>query len=324
MDKETKVFAIVGGGRWARVYLSVLCSLNLPYKFVLVTNSTAINLDYIKGKNFNVCLTSSLDNLFSFYDVKMALVVNSSSKHFETTFKILENKIPTLVEKPIVFNVDDLRCLYQTAQKKETHIFPALSFSYCSYLDNFSLLLNKSLEKIINLEIEWSDVSFEIRYGEIKRYDPDLTIAYDILPHIWTILSKLFGFPNSEVEIKSVDSNDSGNTVMFNCLFEGVLCKIFLKRESIHRARSIVVNFVSGKQLKLNFNNEPGVVTDGLNLISGDVSWNMKISPLTLLIQDFLQKITVPFNYELELKRSVSLVSFAERADYLLNKKMNF
>ena len=40
--------------------------------------------------------------------------------------------------------------------------------------------------------------------------------------------------------------------------------------------------------------------------------------------RDFLQKITVPFNYELELKRSISLVSFAERADYLLNKKLNF
>ncbi len=316
-----KVFAIVGGGRWARVYLSVLYTLNIPYKLVIVSKSNLENLaSFSDYERQGVTVVATLKDLFKSYDVGVALIVNAAPLHFEAAYQMLELGVPVLIEKPLALYVSDVNRLFELALKFETHVFPALTFSHCSYLKNFYRVIKTFSEKPISIELNWSDALTEVRYGEAKVYDSGISVVQDVMPHVWTVLSEVLGMPNELAAIESCDIARGGRYAKFNIVFSGVFCEVTLEREAKSRRRSIIVNFESGRKLEIDFAIEPGVITNGSLKYSGDPEWNCTEKPLRRQLEAFLELLKIPFDAEHELKKNLLLVSLIEESDLQLKR----
>jgi hypothetical protein len=80
---------------------------------------------------------------------------------------------------------------------------PSLTFLHCSYVDRFAKAIGADGERLKHLKLDWADPVTEIRYGDRKSYDPGISVAQDVVPHVWAILSQIARTPIQADGVKS-------------------------------------------------------------------------------------------------------------------------
>ncbi|HSX12819.1 MAG TPA: Gfo/Idh/MocA family oxidoreductase [Chlamydiales bacterium] len=314
------VFAVVGGGRWGRVILSVLAGMKIPFdRIVCVSQFNAQilieNAEKFKGScAFSV--VSSLDELFRNYDVKAAVVVNKAEQHYKTALHLIERHVPILVEKPVVLLVEEARILVQKASRMGICLVPGLSYRFCSYLHAFAKKIAQQGKKPRNFLIDWADPKGELRYGEAKQYDPKIDVAQDVMPHIWSIFSTLFDSAPIRIDncLKTVGADAATFCVCVEGRAEGT---VVLERNATARSRKVILEYEE-EILSLDFAKEPGIIKMGKETEVGDSNWSSNPGPLRKQLEYFLSLLDREVIIQNDLKACEDSVIFSEKASSLL------
>lgn len=258
--------AIIGGGRWGRVHLSVAQQIGLTDLNMV----TSHNVDKIPA---GVKALPSINTLLK-NPPTAAIVANSARDHFAAANQLLEASVHVLVEKPVVLAIDEAEKLIAEAQQKKLCLLPGLNLRFASYLHRFA----KEISKSKRVTLHWADAAGEMRGGEKKRYDSSISVAQDVMPHVWSIFSVLF--PTKEFIVTS------GDGTRFMLQAEGVEAEVMLQRDAPARKRLITVDDIS-----LDFTTEPGTISKNGKSFSGDEQWGESPKPLERQLRYFLECI---------------------------------
>ena len=320
---QEKVVAIIGGGRWARVYLSVLTTFDLPYRLVVVSTANAKQFAGLRDRNnAEIRVVPTVEQLLQVHPIAFAVVVNAARLHAATAIRLLEARVPVLMEKPLALCRTDIERLNSAALHHGVHLMPAFTFLNCSYLHHFAQTVDALGERLAGVRLEWSDPRAEVRYGEEKGYDPGISVAQDVMPHIGAILSLILKAPDVAPNVLGCRIERGGRKVTLDLTYSGAPCRVILEREAEARRRLLAVELESGIEPCLDFTTEPGVITVGSRSMSGDPDWNDTVKPVRRLLQSFLSMLALPLPEPLvdeHLRRvGVSTVALAEECDAAL------
>ncbi len=196
---------IVGGGRWARIVTRELVSL-LPahVPITIVTNSqVAVMQEWVRRELAE--LRSAGAPIVVRLDVPtsdgsrgfgIAIVVNRPSDHFATATYLIKSGYDVLVEKPFTIDPLQARELVDLGKRARKVVAAGLVFRHASYFDSLLRQLPFPLSEVDQFELLWSDPAAEMRHGEVKRLPTDISLVFDVLPHAWSILDRVFGATN--------------------------------------------------------------------------------------------------------------------------------
>mgnify|MGYP003998828351 CR=1 FL=1 len=289
-DSHLEAVAVIGGGRWARVLLEVLCSVvpgSIEISAHSPRNSHAMS-EWVLG--------SELENRIQVYsdypkvvaDKKVALiVVNAARDHEKAIEWALSKQLPVLVEKPVTLSFSATQRMAELAIRQDTYFAAAHVFLFASYIESFSRLI-LSQKNIVSIRVFWSDPTSERRYGESKNYDAGLPVYADWLPHILSILgSFMVGLPQLRKNILFMDGGSRLNIKLF---YEKIPCSIELIRNGKSRKRIFEVSTEQQKHT-LDFGVEPGVIYTDSNALPDNPDWSDEPGPVAKMLSAFLQGV---------------------------------
>lgn len=308
---QAPILALVGGGRWARIYLSVLTAMPLPFRIAVVTRHGADRFATARDASGEaVRVFRNIDALLSSGRPAGAIVANAALSHADSALRLLDARVPVLVEKPAAASMQDAAALAQAAAAAGVALMPALTFMHCAYLENFARVLSTChLPASPTLVLEWVDAAAEARYGEVKTYDHATSAALDVLPHAWSVLTSVLG--RQEFRIESCRAEEGGRRVLVRLDAAAVACELRIEREGVARRRMLSV----AEGPSIDFTNEPGTIASAEGQSAGDAGWGSRTDrPVRRQVESFLRALSAPPDAQAlaDLEQSVRLASHCD------------
>lgn len=312
--------AIIGGGRWARVIIEVLCEV--------VPRKTNINIysphnadgmsKWLKQKKFQqkIKISKKISN-FDNSKIEAAIIVNAAKDHEWATKNLLVNSIPVLVEKPLSLSYLATKNLMDLANFNKTLLCSAHVFLFAQHIVNFSNDVKKSGD-IKSIYIEWRDEKNENRYGEIKSYDAGLPIYFDCLPHIFSIISTVVSL--GKVTIHDVSLFRGGSKVQIRFNVSGIDCEVKLERNSKYRSRLFSIEKINQKSI-LDFSKDTVVTRDEEKIVNSLIeSQHLTEKPVALMLKAFMNQLRLSmFDSRLDPSLSLYVNKFIEQVSHFYN-----
>jgi hypothetical protein len=287
-NAKTKI-AVFGGGRWARVLLGVfLAKTKSNVQFTVHTKHLVGDMRlWVNNNGFGdrVFVTDADPDFFG-SRYKAAVVVNSVGGHKRSAEMAITAKVPVLVEKPMTPTFEETLALIESAKDNGTLLSSSWVFLYARYIDNFIDQL-ESADDIQKVRFNWTDKFAEPRYGEIKSFDAATPVFKDVLPHVLSILAKIF--KNQNFAFGSCKVSCGGCCVEIVIFISNVECCLMLERNSDKRRREILIK--TKKDFELDFSVEPGAMLIDGHTSSGDLYWGSSPSPLEKMVMEFLTEV---------------------------------
>lgn len=281
---------IIGGGRWARVYLDVLNRL-LPGSVTLSVHSrhhSGPMLNWIGVHIPERRVRVSPEWPPAPPDVPAAaIVVNGARDHLVAARWAIEAGLPTLVEKPIALTAADATELQGVARERRVPLAGSNLFPFARYMENFSDHISQS-GRVERFRLDWSDPATEARYGELKTYDASIPIFADWMPHVVPIIE--FLLKRVPDVCRAVKTDRGGALVEIDLVTGEIPCTVRIERNGMRRQRLIEVD-VEGATLRLDFSVEPGtIVVDRASPLSqsADEDWERAPRPVARMLMAFL------------------------------------
>lgn len=279
--------AVVGGGRWARVLLEVLCSLVPPSVRISAhsPHNAGAMLAWVSARGLEHRI-----QVFSDYPKAVAgksgavIVANAACDHEKAIEWALSERLPVLVEKPVTLSSATTQRMADLAMSKETYLAAAHVFLFARYIEAFSKLVAEG-DGVQSIRVQWMDPQAESRYGEVKSYDPGLTVYADWLPHIVSILSSLS--PDSMQARRKLEVLRGGAHLKMDIQLGDAPCEIELVRNGNGRQRLIEVTTRQGP-ISLDFAKEPGTIVSAASARCGDPAWESEPKPVSRMLRAFL------------------------------------
>lgn len=322
MSRPASVIAVIGGGRWGQVTLSVLAKMNAPFDRIIVISQANAAEVRLKIAEFEATSTvafeliATLDEALAKYTIQAAIVVNAATEHFQTARRLIKHGIHVLVEKPIAQSQSRMQTLIDEALEHHVCIVPGLNYRFCSYLKNFSNeIATRGAPNRFSLK--WVDATNEIRYGQVKKHDTSINVVQDVMPHIWTILSVIFKSQMIRID-RCLGQDVKGSQAVINATVKGIHGEVLLERNGQKRQRYLSVQFDTGSSLILDFSTEPGTIYADEKKFSGDVGWEQSPTPLTRQLEYFFSVISSGSSVDEDLQCCMESVICTERAASLL------
>lgn len=280
--------AVVGGGRWARVLLEVLCSLVPPSVRISAhsPHNAQAMLAWASARGLEHRIQVSSDYPQAIAGKSGAVIVANAARDHEKAIEwALSQSLPVLVEKPVTLSSAATQRMADLAISQKTYLAAAHVFLFARYVGAFSKLVNEA-DGIQAIRVQWMDPRAESRYGEAKSYDPGLTIYADWLPHVLSILGALS--PNSIQLGRRLEVLRGGAHLKMDVRLGDIPCEIELVRNGASRQRLIEV--VTREGLKsLDFAKEPGTIVSAASARCGDSAWDIEPRPAATMLRAFLQ-----------------------------------
>ncbi|KAA5542162.1 hypothetical protein FYK55_15240 [Roseiconus nitratireducens] len=300
-----RTIALVGGGRWSRVLLSVLSEVPDVAQVLWITHyGYEAAVDWVAQHGMqSVRVLRSLDSL---EEADAALVANSPHSHFPSVNALLDRGIPCLCEKPLVMETNEARQLLQRSIETETLVGVDLELSRASYALDFAALATSL--PIHTIDMIWHDPWLEDRYGERKSPSVHTTFAHDILPHVWSLLRLLL--PHESARVCDVDYRPDATRMFYR--HRDAEINVSVSRRSVNRKRRIVIN---QGEAELDYSPEPGRTT--YRGRTTDNRWRDP-RPLAAVIHEFLAELDSPSDatdWDLAIQNCIESVDFAVSAN---------
>jgi predicted dehydrogenase len=309
-------WAVVGGGRWGRVLVESALRVLPQEKCVrLVTRHTmAAVTEWLSSQTEEVRrrvrLTADLDGVLADSDIDAVIVANRALDHAGMAERVLLAGKHAFVEKPFTLDVSAAEALVTIAAQGDRVLVVGLEYLFASYLHHLRGVVGASA--IADMAIIWCDPG-EVRYGEVKRFDPAISVFQDVFPHIWSILKVLL--PERVWRVRSAQIGQSAAEIV---LADGSAdVAVTMRRDAEHRIRSVRVTLVDRTVVSLDFSSEPGrLLVNGLE-VEGCRQWHLlKRRPVHSELSAFLQAIegrTMPPHAASVCLGSVRLAAEAEQ-----------
>lgn len=280
--------AVIGGGRWSRVFTEVLCGLVPSFVRISVhspRNAEAMSV-WVSERRLDqrIHVSSGLPN-FSSGPSNAMIVANAACDHEKAIEYALSKGVPVLVEKPLTLNFAASQRLADFARSQNTYFAAAHVFLFARYVEAFSKIITDE-NSIQFIRVLWMDPQYENRHSEAKSYDPGLAIYADWLPHIISMLGTLNSSQTPTCE--KLEFLRGGAHLKMDFLLGDIPCVIELVRNGNCRQRVIEVT-TQQKKISLDFANEPGTIVSEATARCGDPDWDFKPKPVARMLEAFLQ-----------------------------------
>jgi predicted dehydrogenase len=289
MQGETfnlKRLAVLGGGRWARVVVGVLHQIVPPDVFIRVytPHNAAAMRKWAAERHLENVTVLDFEPDFSQRDTAdVAVVANAAHGHMAMARRAVDAGVPTLVEKPLALTAADASEIVELAQRNHVLLASSRVLLFARYIHEFGRLI-EGLEAIESVHIAWVDPADETRYGEIKRFEPEVVLSHDLLPHVLPVLKLLVGGSNT---LTDVALNHGGSQTEIRMQAGNIPCTLSLARNGSARRRVITVR-TAQHSFTLDFSQEPGQIAAPGRSYAGDPLWNVEPRPLASMLQCFL------------------------------------
>lgn len=280
--------ALIGGGRWVRVLLEVICSLTpISVKIYVYSprNFTSME-EWVLDRNLEnrIQVRSNYSKTIAGKNGAV-IVANAAYDHEKAIEWALNQRLPVLVEKPVTLSFSATQRMVDLAYSKRTYFAAAHVFLFASYIETFSKLVSNE-SGILSIRVLWTDPKIECRYGEKKNYDAGLPVYADWLPHIISILGTLI-IRQAKLS-ENIGFFRGGAHLKINLLYGQISCQIEMARNHYSRQRIIEVK-TKKKKITLDFGREPGVIYTDAVALCGDRHWDHKPKPVSNMLSAFLQ-----------------------------------
>ncbi len=306
---------MIGSGRWARVYASIILNSRHTPKLLYLcspTNNSSWQAWAEEQGAHDGVRICTFDEVLETSYIPSAIVVRKPTKHAETSIKLLLKNKRVLVEKPFCLNIHDLNLLGILAKGNSLWVSSVLLHN-----QDFRLLLQKcfSVTRATKIGILWSDEERELRWGALKTYDPDITIAEDVLPHFWTILRIIF--PTKEIAIDKIEIKKMDNFMDAFLSAGPTKIKTTANRLGLCRQRSVCFHGEGGTA-SIDFSAWPArcIINDRRERTNAK---SQTVSPLTLQIEKFVapldstQKTSISECFQINQEVTQKLLEYRER-----------
>jgi predicted dehydrogenase len=282
---KLQTVAVVGGGRWARVIVEVLCrSLPPTTTVAIVSPSNAAGMQLWADERRFPCPIAVAETRTELGGVNAAIIANSARDHEIAASDMLFARIPTLVEKPFAASPQAAMRLLATAEQFRVVLGSAHVFLFADYVHAFARRVGDA-GGAHSLAVTWTDPPGESRHGETKRYDSSIPVISDVLPHITAILRTLA--PTVAPQCRGVRVERGGADAQLDLVYADVPVTVRIGRDAMRRQRIIDAG-CAGAALRLDFSTEPGMILSNGKVVPGDPAWDDKPSPLTAMLRAFL------------------------------------
>ena len=246
-----------------------------------------------------------------------AIIANAARSHGETAQQLIVQGAHLLIEKPVVLTSQEAEHLVTLARQAMRVVLPGLSYRFCSYLHHFAQQI-AALESVSGFDLHWSDPAGEMRYGEQKPYDASITVADDVMPHIWTILSVIF--PGTTFTTANCKATRGGKAAAFTLAGGGMKGTVTIERDSDQRRRLIRLRAGAAEPASLDFAVEPGVMTVGTHCGTADANWTTRPRPLARQFRYFMECVAQGRAAESDQTALIESVRFSESTSALLSR----
>jgi len=199
-NNKTKELILIGGGRWARIYLEELIKKKIKINIITSNNNLIKFFTNYKFKNYKIYKKLiDIDIKRKFY-----IIVSSATKdRLNIIKKISSLKNQILIEKPLTNNPNN----YFKYKLNKKNIYLSLQFSFAKY---FILIKNQiKKEKIESLNIDWFD-----NKNEKKTFNKKINFIEDAYYHFFSIVRIFIDNKNlihSQANIKKNQINSTFN-----------------------------------------------------------------------------------------------------------------
>jgi len=290
---------VVGGGRWSRQIIKTLVNkIKIKNNITCITNKKNFFLrKWLKNcrlKNKIVLVKKFPENESK---NSLAIVCNSTRKHYQSVISALNKNYNVLIEKPISENITQAKTINKIGKKLNKKIYCSNVYRYSSYLNK--IINSISDKKINNIDFIWHDKLKEYRYGELKKKDAKIPIYFDVLFHIFSLLDIFFKDKKYLISsIKKVFFKK--NKALFSFNTKNIKINIDLDNKAKKRLRLLIFKNLNYRYI-INFSENEGqfiILNNGSNIYNKKYL-NIK-SPLFLMLNKIL----------LDIKNSGSKVPF--------------
>jgi predicted dehydrogenase len=284
--KGVTEISIIGGGRWARTVAGVLGSLPSATNIVMHSRHNAASVGSwiaVRDLQTRVRVSSGWPE-YGAHKPCAVIVANRVCDHAAAAGPALDAGLPVLVEKPMTIGAEEVRKLCTRAETGGAQLAASHVFLFARYLENFAAAV-APYGPIQRLDLTWQDGESDVVRGEVKAYDPAVTVFDDVLPHVLPILACLVPdvlMPSSLV------IEGGGAQVIVSAQAGPVPVAIRLSRNGQDRRRLLALETPMGL-CTLDFSTEPGVISlPGGIRQDGDPLWNSARRPLGAMLEAFL------------------------------------
>lgn len=285
--------AIVGGGRWGKILCKALAGLRRVRTIHLVSRRNARGMqDWIAGQQLagRVALHGKLDPVLWNARITAAIVANLPAEHFATARWLLENGKHVLVEKPFVPTRAEAQALINMADARGLVVAAGFQFFLATYLHYFRSVVHKEghPHPVELTEITWHDALGEERWSLTRRPDATAAVIGDILPHVLTVLTVLFG--RHAAQTIAILPQKGTASVRLELAYGPHAVRVSLARAAASPRRSVEIVNREGRRFALDFTQEPGTVLQDGRALPGDLLWDALPRPLPAELAYFLDE----------------------------------
>ncbi|MFN3220177.1 MAG: Gfo/Idh/MocA family oxidoreductase [Acidimicrobiales bacterium] len=235
---DDRPILVVGGGRWARAVLRAVDAVAAEDVVVAVAsprNACGMRSwahDSGFGRRIEVVAEPA-----AVPTPRAALIANAARDHVRAASELAERAVPVLVEKPLALCADEARALAELGRVSGALVWPALVCAHDPVLVHAAALLPRPAA----VTIVWRDPSHERRDGELKRYDPTISVVEDVGAHLWSILD-LFGVAEGLVVETAVARHCGRRSELRLRTATGTAVDIVVERDGDRRERRVVAS----------------------------------------------------------------------------------
>jgi dTDP-4-amino-4,6-dideoxy-D-glucose ammonia-lyase len=292
--------ALIGGGRWARVWYGVLSSLSPRPRIHWVSSRNRdgvaawmAGLDTPGGPAARLDdLYDSLDSLVANARPPVAIVANLPVEHERTVRTLLKHGCHVLVEKPFVPTLERADALIAVAARHDRVLAVGLELMLASYAGGFRRILQASGARPVAAEVVWRDAARDVRYAALKTPDLTTSIVGDLMPHVLSLLTAVQGA--ADVEVDSASASNGGLETEVRLRYGGLPVTVSLSRSASRPERVVRFLTASGEHYTLDFTTEPGVIITPAGERIPDEQWADVPRPLNALLHLFLEGAAGP------------------------------
>jgi hypothetical protein len=313
-----KSFFLIGGGRWSRVVLCEASKLQDQNLNIIVVSKK--NHEYMKKWVSKTISSSNVKVVKKMPDFVIenssAYVLNETTDRYRTLQKLLDLRIPTLVEKPLMLDYQRATKIVDLYQSAGIALASSQVFRFLKGTDALRAAISK--DRITSIKFDWFDSNSEIRYGEIKKFEKSVPIYYDILPHIYSMICGVFGdLPINLGHIKSV--NDSKEIALSLKLNYSIDLDVNLSRIAETRKRLIQIQ-TAVNMIEFDFSTNE-VIKYSINGIIISAQNFGQSSGIQEMLKVFLQSNReITLDPRIDIKPSLNAVKLCQNIQYELEK----
>jgi predicted dehydrogenase len=305
--------SVIGGGRWARTIVSVLCGL--PGRADRITVHSPSNAAGLQAWAAQPQFGGRLSAVDAWpapgagpQRPDAVIVANRVGDHFEAAATALSDGIPVLVEKPVALSRGRIEALSKVAAANSTVLGASHVFLFARYVEAYAAAV-AALGRGQGLRLAWTDGAADIRHGEAKSYDPAVTLFDDVLPHIVAMVGEL---QFRDLALESLDVQCGGARLAIEAQADRRPVSLLIARNDEGRRRRIDVE-IDGRVAALDFADEPGFIEIAGARVNGDPRWGTALRPLGTMLSAFIAAVEgAPFDRRLSPDLAIASAALAD------------